>query len=752
VRAGNSLGDNGIYEFGPFQLDAVERVLQRAGQRVPITPKALDVLLVLVKCKGHLVQKEELLRDVWPGTFVEPNNLAFNISLLRKALGEDGAAPAYIETVPKRGYRFIANVTELPPSNGDLKAIIPAEAIAAGVTASKQSRVSRIPVIAAALVLIAALVIGSGIWMRGRLRAPTPELNVRQLTTNTDDNPIEHAVVSPDGKYFASGDRAGIQVQLIDTGEAHLLPRPQSILSGDVWFPAAWSVDGSKIFATSISSKASAAWSVSVIGGGASLLRENALVRSVSPDGSMIAFLTVSHSNQPENAMNRHLIRGAEIWTMASDGENARKLLSSTSLTYIGSVAWSPHGRRIAFQRFRLQGGASVIYTIETVDLKGNVPSTVFEKLHYGSPSVDHNFPEDFSWLVDGRIVYAVREPVPAIRDSNLWAVKVDESSGQRSTEPARITKLAGFHMEGLSAAADGRRILFESSVDQSYVYIGRLSSDGKLAEGRRLTPDERYNTPYGWTADSKAVIFRSDRTGRFALYKQALDQQAPDLIPTGPGSPQFPRLSPDGEWIIYPNGPYPKHDRLMRVPLAGGPPQLILDRVNIDQLDCPRRPGSACMMLEATSDGKQDVFSNFDPLTGLRSEAFRTPRKTISMVLSPDGSMISTISTDPRGVIEILSRSGAIKKAVRIQGWPNPVTQDWAADGKSLFVSHPGLMQSPSGPIGATVLHVDFNGRAQPIWDMRGGRYAFSIPSPDGKYIAIRGATTGRNAWLLDF
>lgn len=89
-------------------------------------------------------------------------------------------------------------------------------------------------------------------------------------------------------------------------------------------------------------------------------------------------------------------------------------------------------------------------------------------------------------------------------------------------------------------------------------MYVGRLSKDGKLLEDRRLTPDERYNTPYAWTADSKAVIFRSDRTGRFVLYKRALDQQVPDLIPTGSGNPEFPRLRPDGDWVLYPNGEYP--------------------------------------------------------------------------------------------------------------------------------------------------------------------------------------------------
>ena len=102
-----------FYAFGAFRLDAGERVLLM-GERgvVPLTPKAFDTLLVLVENSGHVIGKEELMRRVWPDSFVEENNLAQNISMLRKALGEDSGGQKYIETVPKRGYRFAAEVRE----------------------------------------------------------------------------------------------------------------------------------------------------------------------------------------------------------------------------------------------------------------------------------------------------------------------------------------------------------------------------------------------------------------------------------------------------------------------------------------------------------------------------------------------------------------------------------------------------------------------------------------------------------------
>ena len=101
---------NVLYEFGPFQLDPPERLLLCDGRPVSLAPKAFDLLLVLVNRSGHLVEKDELLRIVWPGSFVEEGNLAVTVSLLRKALTDDRNQHRYIETVSKKGYRFVAEV------------------------------------------------------------------------------------------------------------------------------------------------------------------------------------------------------------------------------------------------------------------------------------------------------------------------------------------------------------------------------------------------------------------------------------------------------------------------------------------------------------------------------------------------------------------------------------------------------------------------------------------------------------------
>lgn len=104
-----------VYEFGPYRLDTARALLLREGQVVPIAHKALETLALLVRNSGRVVSKEELMREVWPDAFVEEGSLARNISVLRKALGESPAEHQYIETIPRRGYRFVATVSESFP-------------------------------------------------------------------------------------------------------------------------------------------------------------------------------------------------------------------------------------------------------------------------------------------------------------------------------------------------------------------------------------------------------------------------------------------------------------------------------------------------------------------------------------------------------------------------------------------------------------------------------------------------------------
>jgi DNA-binding winged helix-turn-helix (wHTH) protein/pimeloyl-ACP methyl ester carboxylesterase len=134
------------YGFGPFELDAHDRLLTCKGEVVALTPKALDTLLILVESGGHVVTKDELIERVWPDSFVEQNNLAQNISALRKALGEQTDGPRYIDTVPKRGYRFVAPLVTLEDAAAETVAESSRDAAGMGRTTGAGPIASGIPI------------------------------------------------------------------------------------------------------------------------------------------------------------------------------------------------------------------------------------------------------------------------------------------------------------------------------------------------------------------------------------------------------------------------------------------------------------------------------------------------------------------------------------------------------------------------------------------------------------------------------
>src|ERR1700675_2652140 len=102
-----------IYTFGPFRFERDARILLRDAKIISLTPKVSELLLVLVEKNGQVVTKDELIKAIWPDTFVEESNLTSNISIVRKQLGVHPDGGEYIETIPKRGYRFVAAVTEV---------------------------------------------------------------------------------------------------------------------------------------------------------------------------------------------------------------------------------------------------------------------------------------------------------------------------------------------------------------------------------------------------------------------------------------------------------------------------------------------------------------------------------------------------------------------------------------------------------------------------------------------------------------
>ena len=195
------------YEFGPFQVDTAEHSLLRDGKPVPLTPKVFDLLTVLVQNSGRLVEKVELLKEVWPDSFVEEGNLNRNISILRKVLGEDTSGGPYIETIPKRGYRFVASVKTVGNGSGTAATELagqesvpaePGQLVLPEVNIRPQRPVNRWWVLAG-LAVLALGTISYGILQRMGRSSLSPQ--IRSLAVI----PTQNLSGDPAQEYFADG-------------------------------------------------------------------------------------------------------------------------------------------------------------------------------------------------------------------------------------------------------------------------------------------------------------------------------------------------------------------------------------------------------------------------------------------------------------------------------------------------------------------------------------------------------------------
>ena len=226
-----------IYEFGPYRLIPSERQLLRENQPVPLTPKTFDLLVVLVENSGHLIGKEELLHRIWPDSFVEEANLSVNMTALRRALGEGPDDHQYVETVPRHGYRFVADVKERS-ANGAKIIAAPANEVAlegavdlktpAAVSKPMAPTSSRLPVrrwslvLAGLIIVVSAVIALNAARLRDRLfgnRTPTQvhSLAVLPLKNISDDSTED---------YFADGITDALITEISRIEALRVMSRP----------------------------------------------------------------------------------------------------------------------------------------------------------------------------------------------------------------------------------------------------------------------------------------------------------------------------------------------------------------------------------------------------------------------------------------------------------------------------------------------------------------------------------------------
>jgi len=242
-----------------------------------------------------------------------------------------------------------------------------------------------------------------------------------------------------------------------------------------------------------------------------------------------------------------------------------------------------------------------------------------------------------------------------------------------------------------------------------------------------------------------------SNRNGSYQVFMQSIDQPTAELVVGGPDGAVMPRTTSDGKSIVYVDDPYAdkRPPRIMRITPGESTPQMLIEAApGLNNVACSRPPSKLCFFNQVSEDEKKITFSAFDPASGKTHEVLTLnsyPGVLHNWMPTPDGSRLVLAEFNPlEGRLRVLSFDRAPERDIVVKGWAGFNSVDWAADGKTFFVSS----QSPTS---STLLHVDLEGHAIPLWDQQGGWRTWAIAAPNGRELAIAGMTSSSNAWMIE-
>jgi DNA-binding winged helix-turn-helix (wHTH) protein/Tol biopolymer transport system component len=744
------------FRFDTFELDRENFQLRNSGQCVRLQKIPLELLLLLADRQGQLVTRGEISEKIWGKEVFLDADSAVNTAIrkIRLALGDDTDRPKYIETVPGKGYRFIARVNESPngtrlheiparagdgvvdaassnhefPTNG-FRATAQGNGAPAGTglgvaAAPKRSKLSFLRSWAA-IAVPSAIVIAVLVWALWRYPWRRTEVVERQLTANSLENSVTSAAISPDGKYLAFADSTGVYLKLIRSGETHPVSLPLDFAASvDDWSP-----EGSSLLVTRVErGRKASLWSISVFGGSPRRLADDASGGSFSPDGARIAFR--------RGDLTYDGLWGREEWVMRSDGTDQVPVTAPNSdHSQLGSPAWSPDGKRIAYIRSIWAWNARTS-SIELNEWRKASPETLFS---------DDRLSPDLHWLPDGRIIYAFGSTQHQ-HDSSLWAATLLQTK-KISSLPIRVTGGNGW-ISRITGSADGKVVIFLRGNWLPSVYLGALATDGThLLAHRRLTLDDNENDTSAWTPDSKAVLFTSDRNDTQEIFRQAIDQPLPEKLASSTDDLSQPRVTPDGSEILYistPKSPDPETlSSIFAIPIGGGTPRLVLKDIRIWNLHCARLPSNIC--LYSITKGKTTETFRFDVRTGKTPDPPQID-PDCNWSLSPDGSERAIIVFGANdGKIHLRSTSTGKTRDLVVKGWNELMGVGWSADGTSLLVSWHNFERE------SALLKVTLDGKASVLLSSSNPEVWGAMSSPDGQLLAITEAGGPKNVWQIE-
>ncbi|MDQ6787482.1 MAG: winged helix-turn-helix domain-containing protein [Acidobacteriota bacterium] len=771
-----SLETKHFYEFGNFRLDLSEKVLLHDGEPVSLTPKVFQTLEIFVQNAGRLMEKDELMRQIWHDRFVEESNLTFNIKTLRRALSDDAYKPLFIETVPRRGYRFIAEVRcvvekdeifvvkekeSVPQLDG--KRASPAkfphptgqsetqhsgrvvaladwryeandnrtnESATATVEPVKSNRKivkleltpaqqlinkKRNSYFSAGIILVTVLMSVGYVAYRFASHEKTmvsAKSNVMRLTSN---GKTKLAAVSPDGKFVA--------YVLDDEGQQSLWLKNVAAAGSDVQIlppvenvslgNLTFSPDGNHIYYGARDTL----YQLPILGGSPKKILQNYgrghNEITFSPEGKQFAFIRFSTAEQ-ENSV---------VVVADAEGTNERIIASSRRPTiFLRSAAWSPDGKVIACAAFTPAGSQEVV----TVRLADGVVSSV--------PSPSWGDVWQIVWRPDGSgfLMLAASEKTFL---NQLWSLSYPGGEAQNITNNSN-------NYQSISLTSNGRSIVAVRDEQEAHLWI---MPGEEASQGKQLTSGfEKYDGVWAinWTTDGR-IIYEADPGGYGEVWALEADgrnlkQLADDTGATG--------ASPDGKFLLYQSDDG-QDTGLFRLNLSDGERKRLTIGTDINETFSP--------------DGRWIIFTRYADDVALwkisidGGEAVKLTNCSgypLSPTVSPDGKLIAFYrlrsgSSPPISIIpfeggEIIKAFNASVDTLQSFG---KIGLQWTPDGQALnyVVTRDGVSNIWRQPI-------DGNPPAQ-VTNFESGLIFNFAYSPDGKQLVLSRGTFNRDVILIN-
>src|ERR1041384_7420710 len=455
------------FQFNDVRVDRANLRVHRAGEPRKITPRAFEVLIYLIEHRGAIAEKQELFEQVWKDTFVTDNALTRIVKEIRQVIGDDADAPRYIETIPKHGYRFIAEVQDLVESTNQRDEKLAADSqitqrTQVPRTASSGLGLTKARLLTASVLALTAIA-GLIIWRTQKdseIQAPAVLKNV-QLTTwpGLDVFPA----LAPDGNSVAySSDHNGsfeIYVKSLTPGAREI----QITSDGQQNFEAAWSPDGKLI--AYYSRNHGGIWLVPASGGAAKQLTEFGSHPAWSPDGSFLAFQ--SYGLNDLSATSVGALPPSSLWVVPASGGDPRPLTQvGTPPGGHGQPTWSPDGKRIVFVAY--DGHLSTLWTVSVTEKE--LRRITDRRAWFYDPI----------YSPDGEYVYygGVSDPGNFL----LYKLRVSHSSGKAIGEPVEFANAGLMRIKNLTISSDGKRIAYSAPMMK-----------GSRSEERRVGKECRY-------------------------------------------------------------------------------------------------------------------------------------------------------------------------------------------------------------------------------------------------------------------